>query len=762
VFVSNGVYDTGTTITPGFSVTNRVVITNDILVKSVNGAAFTSIKGEMSTSIVVGVRCVFITAGVMEGFTLTNGRTPFLSFAFEDSNGGGVYAKGGTLNDCVLTGNRAMSGGGAYAGVLNRCVLIGNSAENLGGLFGLGGGSRDSTQNNCVVVGNYAPFTGGGSHRGELNNCTVTDNVSSNNGAGTFEAVVNNSIVYLNNSLNTTNDNYSSGSFTYSCTTPMPTNGSGNITNNPQFVNADSGDYHLASTSPCTDAGNNALVVGATDVEGKPRIFASTVDMGAFESYPLLTVTAVGGTATGSGNYQPGSMVEISAESLDAHWQFDQWNDGNTNLVREITTVDANETYTATFIEIVGTLTFYITTNGNDAASGLSWAEAWSNVNESVDRVRVGDTIILSNGTYASGGRVVGFGVTNRFVLDKAITVRSLNGPGVTIIEGSGPTSNTRSVRCAYVGTNAVLSGFTLTRGAAATGGVSSVGTLEGSGGGAWCEPQGIISNCVIRGNISSGGGGGVHGGMLYNCLIVSNVSTFSIFAQGGGVHDGQLYNCTVAGNIGGIGGGTYGSDMYNTICYGNSVTLGSTNYSSGGTIQYSCTAPLPAGSGNIADNPLFVGAPNGNYALAQGSPCRDTGSNTNVFGSNDVDGNPRIVNTTVDMGAHEYHGPGSGDYDGDGMDNGDEGIAGTDFADSNSYFMVSGVSVMSPASITFDSEIGRVYAADRDDALLPEPQLWIEFTNNIAGTGGAIMINDTNDATNRNYRVRVMMNNEP
>jgi hypothetical protein len=65
-------------------------------------------------------------------------------------------------------------------------------------------------------------------------------------------------------------------------------------------------------------------------------------------------------------------------------------------------------------------------------------------------------------------------------------------------------------------------------------------------------------------------------------------------------------------------------------------------------------------------------------------------------------------------------------------------------------------VSVVSPVTITFDSAAGRIYA------LLPNPQVWIEFMNNIPGTGSPIEITDSSEAANRNYRVLVQLNPAP
>lgn len=53
--------------------------------------------------------------------------------------------------------------------------------------------------------------------------------------------------------------------------------------------------------------------------------------------------------------------------------------------------------------------------------------------------------------------------------------------------------------------------------------------------------------------------------------------------------------------------------------------------------------------------NPLFTDAANGNFTLSSGSPAIDSGDNTYVYGAEDLLGNQRIFNTTVDMGVYEF-----------------------------------------------------------------------------------------------------------
>jgi hypothetical protein len=99
---------------------------------------------------------------------------------------------------------------------------------------------------------------------------------------------------------------------------------------------------------------------------------------------------------------------------------------------------------------------------------------------------------------------------------------------------------------------------------------------------------------------------------------------------------------------------------------------------------------PLPRGIGNITLAPLFVDQAGGNLRLQSNSACINAGKNAYVADSTDLDGNPRIVGGTVDIGAYEFQTPspmisyawlqqyglltdGSADYtgpDGDGLNN--------------------------------------------------------------------------------------------
>src|SRR5438105_624865 len=108
-----------------------------------------------------------------------------------------------------------------------------------------------------------------------------------------------------------------------------------------------------------------------------------------------------------------------------------------------------------------GTTHYVRANNPTPAIPYLSWSTAAATIQDAVDFANPGDVVLVTNGIYGSGGRVVPIhgSLLNRVAISVPVTVQSVNGAAVTIIQGAANT------RCAYVTNGAVLMGFTLTNG---------------------------------------------------------------------------------------------------------------------------------------------------------------------------------------------------------------------------------------------------------------------------------------------------------
>ena len=380
-----------------------------------------------------------------------------------------------------------------------------------------------------------------------------------------------------------------------------------------------------------------------------------------------------------------------------------------------------------------------------------NWVTAATNFQQAVNAAAAGDEVVVTNGVY---------GAVN---VDKPLLLRSVNGPQATIIDA------VRQSRCAYLANGTRLSGFWLRHGAA-----------DVFGGGVFCASLDVfLTNCVITDNIVytnfdgsvTGSGGGVYGGTLYNCLVVSNSAAVS----GGGAIASTLYNCTVTGNHAGrYGGGVYGSAATNCIVYSNTAVLPYGNY---GLVQldHCCTTPMPTnGVGNVTNEPLFVNSAGGDLRLLGTSTCIDAGDNSNARTAIDLAGNPRIMRGTVDMGAYEFQGTnpivfyawvqhhgiiidGTTDYDdpdGDGMNNWQEWVCYTCPTNPAMYLhLTSVVPVGANVAVHWQNAGGVTYFLERSTNLASPFKV---IATNLLGWSSDYVYTDTNAAGHGPFYYRV------
>ncbi|MHB9057097.1 MAG: choice-of-anchor Q domain-containing protein, partial [Paludibacteraceae bacterium] len=221
------------------------------------------------------------------------------------------------------------------------------------------------------------------------------------------------------------------------------------------------------------------------------------------------------------------------------------------------------------------------------------------------------------------------------------------------------------------------------------------------------------VENCLFRGNFSDGKGGAISSCYINNSIYSShyphaNIINSCFTGNEGGINGGavsienntsnaEITNCTISGNyvveypIGpggnpykGLGGGLSFSGTHqlikNTIVWGDSAQDGADEiyyttitdsipvfyYSdikgSNGSGALWNTAYGTDGGGNKDTDPAFISsvlpdsAPttSGNVRFLHSSPAANAGNNSYVTLANDLDGNTRIQDGTVDMGAYE------------------------------------------------------------------------------------------------------------
>ncbi len=273
-------------------------------------------------------------------------------------DGGGIYcmdSSSPTFANCIISNNTAAScGGGIYIGgrasypcspTMTNCTVSGNSAVYSGGGI-YASSSSLLTMTNCIIINNTAGEFGGGMYSRSdseltITNCTISGNSAGSNGGGVYVSLnssqsVVNSIFWNNTAAGTPSQIYVDGGsidITYSDIEAGWT-GTGNIDANPLFADSANDDYHLQSTSPCIDVGNNAAPgLPANDFEGDPRIFdgdgddTATVDMGADEFVSVQ--------ADFSGNPASGTkplLVQFTDQSTGSitTWSWD-FGDGGTS-----------------------------------------------------------------------------------------------------------------------------------------------------------------------------------------------------------------------------------------------------------------------------------------------------------------------------------------------------------------------------------------------------------------------------------------------
>ncbi len=217
--------------------------------------------------------------------------------------------------------------------------------------------------------------------------------------------------------------------------------------------------------------------------------------------------------------------------------------------------------------------------------------------------------------------------------------------------------------------TGSILTGFTITNG----------------GNGIYCSgSQVTIEHCIIKENSSNGIYSSSHSPVIVNSIIHHNEdhgiyiyntnSSVQPIIKNNWIHhngtDGSGYglylysmdseaivrNNTIADN------NDYGINLSGTAADINSCIIWNNN--SGGanlygvsSVDYCCINSDPGGTGNITSDPCLADVDANNLHISPGSPCIDAADPcNNPLDETDIDGEDRVINDRVDIGADEFY----------------------------------------------------------------------------------------------------------
>ncbi len=608
--------------------------------------------------------------------------------------GGGIYVyyyANPLIERNTITQNESTNGAGIAVFWSSNPVIRNNMiVNNVDGAGIRVKGESVPVITNNTIVGNTASANQGGGVDCTTDSAPIIENniiASNGNSFGVYASTTPPVIRY--------NNVWSNGAGNYNSIIGDQTGLNGNISVKPNFVNPDSNNYALNYDSECINAGdpNFAPAPNETDYYGDPRVFGQYVDMGADEVMPVWNIIKNKQYETIQQAIDDANDYDIIVLTIGIYTGAGNRDidfDGKPLILRSIDPNDPG-VVASTIIDCQGSMqaphrgfNFYSGEDANSIVNGLTvtggGGSIWGAIycyNGSGPTIR--NCIITNNSMHDHGsGIYCGYGsdavITNCIISFNTFTTTGYGG-GIYCY------------RSCPVITNCILNNNSALGSGRHGGGICCWGDQNGGG-------DALVANCIISGNSADHRGGGLYAywssPTFINCTVIGNKAL-----EGGGIgsfrdSNPQVINCIVRDNIAPDGNQLALISTLRVWAPTEVITEMTVSYSNieGGQAQV-CVDPnmiLHWGDGNIDIDPNFVDSgywddantptdPNddffvvGNYHIPPNSPCVDVGDNSSLPPASvaDIDGEQRIFNDIVDMGADEMV-TNPADFDTDGI----------------------------------------------------------------------------------------------